>query len=61
MVTAKDPDTVILDNSGAPNSVHMNITGVNNHNGEISREVRIIFVCRKSDRLPCSPDMFRTM
>ncbi len=52
MVTANDPVTVIVDSTGAPNSVHMDITGVNNHNGEISREVRIIFVCRKSDRLP---------
>ncbi len=52
MVTANDPVAVILDSTGEPNSVHMNITGVNNHNGEINREVRIIFVCRKSDRLP---------
>ncbi len=52
MITQNDPTAFILDSTGVPNSVHMDITAVNNHNGEISREVRVIFVCRKSDRMP---------
>ena len=52
MITENDPVAFILDSTGVPNSVHMDITAVNNHNGEVSREVRVIFVCRKSDRMP---------
>lgn len=51
-VIGDEPTAFIIDSTGAPNSVHMPITGISNHNGEIKMEVRIILVCRKSDRMP---------
>lgn len=47
-----DPTSFIIDSTGAPNSSRMSITGISNHNGEIKMEVRVILVCRKSDRMP---------
>ncbi len=52
MITGGKVVAFLVDSSGVPNSVHMPITAINNHNGEISMEVRVIFVCRKSDRMP---------
>ena len=47
-----DSKAFIIDSAGAPNSVHMAPTALNNHNGKISMEVRIILVCRIEDRMP---------
>lgn len=47
-----EPTAFIVDNTGAPNSSRMAITAISNHNGQIKMEVRIILVCRKSDRMP---------
>lgn len=52
MICGNDPTAFIVDSTGAPNAAHMPITAVSNHNGEINNEVRIILVCRKSDRMP---------
>lgn len=51
-VLGGDPVAFIIDSTGAPNSVHMPITGISNHEGEIKMEVRVVLVCRKSDRMP---------
>lgn len=47
-----DPTAFIVDSTGVPNSVRMPITGISNHNGDVSLETRVILVCRKSDRMP---------
>ena len=52
MIIGQTPTAFMVDSTGAPNSVRMPITGINNHNGEISKEVRLVYVCRKSDRVP---------
>jgi len=45
-------DAFIIDSTGVPNSVHMDVTAVSNHNGQISNEVRLVLICRVSDRMP---------
>lgn len=52
MMIGDDPTSFIIDSTGAPNSSRMAITAISNHNGEIKMEVRVILVCRKSDRMP---------
>jgi hypothetical protein len=47
-----DEVKVIIDSSGLPNSSHMDITAVSNHNGKISDEVRLILVVNKDTNLP---------
>lgn len=51
-IVGDEPTAFIIDSTGVPNSIHMPITGISNHNGEIRMEVRLILVCRKSDRIP---------
>lgn len=52
MMIGDDPTAFIIDSTGAPNSSRMAITAISNHNGEVKMEVRVILVCRKSDRMP---------
>lgn len=48
-----DPDqNILIDSSGLPNGIHMPLTAVNNHNGKVSNEVRLVFVVQKSTGLP---------
>ncbi len=42
----------IIDSTGVPNAIHMPITAISNHNGDLSLETRLIFVCRKDDLMP---------
>ena len=51
-IVGSDPTVFLIDSTGVPNSIRMPITGINNHNGQISLETRLILVCRKSDRMP---------
>ena len=43
---------VLIDSTGLPNSVHFPLTAINNHNGEISSEVRLIYVVHQKTGLP---------
>jgi len=43
---------VLIDSSGLPNSIHFPLTAISNHNGEISNEVRLIYVVQQSTGLP---------
>lgn len=45
-------DGILIDSSGLPNESHLPVTGVNNHNGIISLEVRVIYVVQQSTGLP---------
>lgn len=43
---------ILIDSSGLPNNIHGRFTQWSNHNGKISREMRLIFVVQKSTGLP---------
>ena len=43
---------VIIDSTGLPNDVHMPITAISNHNGDINNEVRLIIVMDKDHEMP---------
>jgi hypothetical protein len=43
---------IIVDSTGLPNSIHFPLTALSNHNGEISEEVRLIFVIDTKTGLP---------
>ena len=45
-------DGILIDSSGLPNSVHFPLTAVNNHNGVISEELRLIYVVQQHTGMP---------
>ena len=45
-------DGILIDSSGLPNAVHFPLTAVNNHNGVISEEVRLIYVVQQRTGMP---------
>ncbi len=45
-------DGILIDSSGLPNAIHFPLTAVNNHNGKISEEVRLIYVVQQRTGLP---------
>ena len=47
-----DPENVLIDSTGLPNSIQFPLTAVRNHNGDISEEVRLIYVVDQRSGLP---------
>jgi hypothetical protein len=47
-----DTESVLIDSTGLPNSIHFPLTAISNHNGEISNEVRLIYVVQQKTGLP---------
>ena len=45
-------DGILIDSSGLPNAIHFPLTAVSNHNGEISEEVRLIYVVQQQTGMP---------
>jgi len=45
-------DGILIDSTGLPNVCDMTVTAVNNHNGVISEEVRLIYVVQQHTGLP---------
>ena len=43
---------ILIDSTGVPNATKMNITQVSNHNGDINREVRLIYVIDRDNGMP---------
>lgn len=43
---------ILIDSTGLPNSIHFPLTAISNHNGEISNEVRLIYVTQHETGLP---------
>lgn len=43
---------VAVDSTGLPNSARLPLTAVSNHNGEVSEEVRLVYVVEQSTGLP---------
>ncbi len=45
-------ENILIDSTGLPNNIHFPLTAVSNHNGEISREARLIYVTQQETGLP---------
>lgn len=45
-------DGILIDSSGLPNSIRFPLTAVNNHNGVISEELRLIYVVQQNTGMP---------
>ncbi|MDE7203774.1 MAG: transposase [Lachnospiraceae bacterium] len=43
---------ILIDSTGVPNATKMNVTQVSNHNGDINREVRVIYVIDRENGMP---------
>jgi hypothetical protein len=43
---------ILIDSTGLPNAIRFPLTAVNNHNGKISEEIRLIYVIQQSTGLP---------
>lgn len=43
---------ILIDSTGLPNSCRLPVTAVSNHNGEVSEEVRLIYVVQRGTGLP---------
>jgi hypothetical protein len=43
---------IVIDSTGLPNNIHFPLTAISSHNGEISNEVRLIYVTQQSSGLP---------
>jgi transposase len=48
----KSVSNILIDSTGLPNSIRFPLTAVSNHNGEISNEVRLIYVSQQETGLP---------
>lgn len=53
---ATDDPAVLIDSTGLPNSIHFPLTAISNHNGKISREVRMTTILQRDSGYPL---MFR--
>jgi hypothetical protein len=51
-VSAQSNGNILVDSSGLPNDSHFPVTAVNNHNGVISNEARLILVLDKESGMP---------
>ena len=49
---ARSEANILIDSTGLPNSIRFPLTAISNHNGEISEEVRLIYVVQQGTRLP---------
>lgn len=45
-------DGILIDSSGLPNAIRCPLTTVNNHNGVVSEEIRLIYVVQQRTGLP---------
>ena len=53
-----DDPAILIDSTGLPNSIHFPLTAVSNHNGKISREVRMATMVQRDSGYPL---MFRVV
>lgn len=45
-------ENILIDSTGLPNDIHFEYSQINNHNGVISREARLIYVVERNTGLP---------
>jgi hypothetical protein len=43
---------ILLDSTGLPNNINFELTAINNHNGIISRETRLIYIIDRETQMP---------
>ncbi|MDD3028247.1 MAG: transposase [Erysipelotrichaceae bacterium] len=43
---------ILIDSTGLPNDIHFPLTAISNHNGQISNEVRLIYVTQQDTGMP---------
>lgn len=48
----EDIQNILIDSTWLPNSIHFPLTGVSNHNGKISNEIRLIYVTQEKTGIP---------
>lgn len=48
----EDVSNILIDSTGLPNSIHFPLTGLSNHNGKVSNEVRLIYVTQEQTGIP---------
>ncbi len=48
----KKNEHILIDSTGLPNSTHFPLTALSNHNGELSSEVRLIYVVQQKTGMP---------
>lgn len=48
----EDGEDILIDSTGLPNSIHFPLTAVSSHNGQVSNEVRLIYVVQQGSNLP---------
>ena len=51
-ISSKCSKGILIDSTGLPNDIHFPLTAINNHNGVISNEARLILVVDKQSGLP---------
>ena len=49
---AGDGENILIDSTGLPNNIRFPLTAISNHNGDISNEVRLIYVTQQETGLP---------
>lgn len=47
-----DDPAVLIDSTGLPNSIHFPLTAISNHNGKVSKEVRLTVVIQRDSGYP---------
>ena len=53
-----DDPAIIIDSTGLPNDIHINLTQISNHNGDINNEARLITAVQRDSGYPL---MFRAV
>jgi hypothetical protein len=48
----EEGEDLLIDSTGLPNSIHFPLTAISNHNGQISNEMRLIYVVQRETNLP---------
>jgi hypothetical protein len=50
--SGNNSENLLIDSTGLPNSIHFPLTAINNHNGKISNEIRLIYIVQQNTGLP---------
>ncbi|MDR2436960.1 MAG: transposase [Endomicrobium sp.] len=51
-INTQIPIPILIDSTGLPNDIKTHLTAINNHNGVVSNEIRLIYVVDKRTKLP---------
>jgi hypothetical protein len=51
-ISSRCNESILIDSTGLPNDIRMPVTAINNHNGVISNESRLIYIVERDSKLP---------